>query len=302
MSGWGSGYWGAGPWGAGGIDALRMLGAEAVRENVVRVTFNAAPLFDRLLGPNDASDPKRFQIVADVLTIGRDGEPARPVLPVLVEVAPIELSFGAVLDVTTDRPLSPWPTYYRISATQLVVAATGGLLDPAASSREFQGLYRELRVPTTAIATPSQDVASPAAGFDVVPGLPALTPSDEELQLGTYVPGDDGDYATDSGIAQLRKRIFRRFVTAPGAFAHLPGYGLGVRSYGKRLGTAAVRQQLVATAMAQLREEPDVVAVKVRAETDARNPSITRFFVDVKAAAAPDWVTFDYSFGGTGNG
>lgn len=282
MSGWGAGPWGAGPWGAGSGAALQMLHAEAIRENLVRVTFSSAPLFDRLHGPNDASNAERFQVVPDTDSVGRDGEPARPVRPVLIERADVAGSLGAVLDVWLDRPLSPWPTWYRISSNQLVDAAGGGPLDPMASSREFQGLYRELREPTEVVATPSADVANPADSSATLPGVEALSDSVEALQLGALVVADDGDYAIDSGMAQLRKRVLRRLLTERGAFAALPDYGLGLSRYIKRLNLAAVRQQLVSDARAQIGREPDVRSVEVSVESTS-DPSLLRIVLRVEA-------------------
>lgn len=290
--GWGAGPWGSSPWGAGDDEQLAILGAVAVRENVVRVTFNQAPIFDRTLSPNDASDPDRWSVVADTSTIGLDGEAARPVLVVAVEVADIVLSFGAEIDVTVDRPFSPFPTYYRVSANQLIAQATMMPLDPAASSFRFQGLYRILRNPQTEATVPSRDLANPQdyeamlIGGDALPGAP-----DASL-LGTFPVDASGDYAFDQGLVQIKKRIFRRLMTTPGSFAHIPDYGVGIPTFAKKLNTAATRAKVVAESQRQILLEPGVVEATVSAETDPTAPNVTRFRIRARTSAFN--VEFDF--------
>jgi len=270
--GWGAGPWGAGPWGAGGVTELELLDARAVRENVVRLFFNAAPLFTHVGDPNDAADPARYSVTAITTTTGRDGEACRPVLPVRADLALVPFSFGTQIDVTVDRPFSPWDARYIVAVNQLVAADGGALLAPGATSREFPSLYRMLRVQTLAAATPSRDVANPQTYQDQLDPLPQ---AGDPAALGVYPVGSDGDYAFDEGLANLRKRIFRRLITRPGAFLSLPTYGVGVPTYGKRLGAAAVRQQIAAESERQIGLEPDVRAVTVTLQTSPTEPSLT---------------------------
>jgi hypothetical protein len=290
--GWGSTPWGAGPWGAGGVLDLELNSAIAIRENVIRLTFNAAPQFNKQLSPNDASNPARFQVTGSPTPVGLDGEPARAVRPVLVERAAVAGSFGAVLDVTLDRPLSPWPTQYIIACNQLV-STTGALLSPAASSRGFVGLYRMLRPQNASSPTPSRDIANPQtyqAQLDPIPQ------AGDPLALGVIPIDASGDYAFDEGVTQLKKRVFRRLLTAPGAFPALPNYGVGVPLYGKRLGTEAARQQIAVEAQTQIAQEPDVAAVRVRVVSSAADPSITLIQIRIKMSGSAGTVEFDVPF------
>ena len=159
-SGWGSLPWGAGPWGDGGEDALRLLSALAERENVVRLTFNLAPFFTRLLTANDAANPARYVFSPQPAPEAISGGPARPVSAVRVDRPSIAGAGGRILDVTLDRPLSPWATRYRASVN-LLLATDGAPLDPAAAARDFDGLYRQLRPQDPSAPTPSRDVANP---------------------------------------------------------------------------------------------------------------------------------------------
>jgi len=283
--GWGASPWGAGEWGASAVTALRLLAALAIRENVVRLTFNAAPSFTRTLSPSDASNVARYNITPVPGTFGRDDEPTRPVRPVLIEQAAIPFSFGAVLDVTVDRPFSPWASEYTVAVNQLETS-DGALLDPAATSLVFPGLYRILRLQSLAAPLPSRDVANPQVVQDQV----GLVTAGDAFALGVIPINSDGDYAFDEGVANLRKRIIRRLLTAPGGFASLPNYGVGVASFGKKLGTAGIRQQLATESERQISLEPDVAAVKVKLFTDAKEPSITILDVRVRSNQGNDVV------------
>lgn len=292
MSGWGYLPWGAGPWGAGGGAALQLLQALAVRENVVRLFFSEAPLYTRLLTPNDASNPERFVITEVAGTSGRDGEPTRNVRTALVERAPIAGSLGSVLDVTTDRPFSPWGSMYVVACNQLVTLS-GALLDPNETSAVFAGVYRELRQASVADPAPSRDFANPSTYSAQLDPLPQ---AGDPLALGVIPIGSDGDYAFDHGIPQIKKRIFRRLLTRKGAFPSLPEYGVGVPSYGKRLSIAGVRQQLATEAERQIGQEPDVEEVKVQVLTDKTNPNVTVFRIRVRIAGSQGNASFDVPF------
>lgn len=292
ISGWGSMPWGAGPWGAGGAADLELLSALAIRENVVRLTFNVAPQYTKQLTPNDAANPARYQFTAQATPLGRDGEPARAVLPVLVERAKVAGSFGAVLDVTLDRPMSPWPARYIVAVNQLV-SIDGALLGVGKTSLTFDAVYRELRPQSASDPTPSRDIANPQTYSAQLDPLPQ---AGDPLALGVIPIDASGDYAFDQGISQLRKRVYRRMLTRKGAFPALPNYGVGVPTYGKRLGVEGVRQQIADEAQKQIAQEPDVAAVSVTAVTSAQNPAVTIFRIKVRVAGSGGDVQFDLPF------
>lgn len=287
--GWGSMPWGAGPWGAASGVELRLLDAYAIAENKVRLTFNVAPFIVGTLAPHDAAAVARYQFTPSAEPVGLDGEPARAVLPILIERARVAQSFGSVLDVTTDRPLSPWPTIYRISVNGLR-SSTGMPLAIGHTSKEFRGLYRALKPQDPTTPTPSRDIANPQTYLGQLDPIPQ---AGDPLFLGVFPIDASGDYAFDQGVQQLKKRVLRRLVTNPGAFPALPGYGVGILRYGKRLSTEGIRLQVAQDAQDQIAQEPDVAAVTVTTRTDLANPSVTIFAIRVKMASTAGTVQFD---------
>lgn len=292
ISGWGSLPWGAGPWGAGGAGDLELQRVQAIRENVFRLFFNVAPQFTKLLTPNDASNPKRFQVTALATPLGLDGLPARPVLTVLVDRAKVPQSFGTILDVTLDRPMSPWPARYLVSCNQLV-SIDGALLSPSHSSFHSDALYRTLRFQDASAPSPSRDIANPQTYQAQLDPLPQ---AGDPIALGVIPIDASGDYAFDQGVTQLKKRVFRRLLTVPGSFPAIPAYGIGVPTYGKRLSVEGVRQQIIQEAEKQLRLEPDVAEVKVTALTSPDNSAITIFRIRIRMAGSAGKTQFDIPF------
>ena len=245
MIGWGSSAWGGSPWGTGG-EELRLLGAQPIRENVLRLEFNVAPRLSFLADPRDGALPDRYSVVPVDGTLGRDGLPPRPVSPFQIDRAAVELSLGRFVDVTVDRRLSPYPARYLVSVHRRV-AFDGMPLDPARTSAEADGLRRALPVN---LATRSIGRTDLAGTIEPASGAP-------------YVPADaSGDVATDQGLASYRKRVLRRLLTRRGAFAHLPGYGVGTAAQVKKLATPSVRARLVADAEEQIRREPETQNVR----------------------------------------
>lgn len=278
--GWGGGQWGKAPWGgAGGAGStdLVVLNAVAVRENVVRVEFNVAPLLTGTLDPNDASDRHRWAVAPVPGGVGLDGLQVRPVAPVQAARANVPNGAGRFIDVTVDRPFSAYPCRYRVAANNLVTP-DGFTLNPCFTGADFYAVRAAHVSNNPEAVLPRRDVASPQSlnAFLSIPD-PALQ------ALGAFAVDATGDYATDSGIINLKKRIYRRLLTTKGAYAHLPDYGVGVPQYGKRLATAAARQEMVAEAERQLRQEPDVAAVSVQLQQ--RRPGLFALLVLVRTVA-----------------
>jgi len=267
--GWGTEPWGATLWGAGGPTRLRLVDALAVRENVVRLTFNTGVKFTRILDPGDASNIERFDIRPIEGTVGLDGEPVRAVWPAGVEPVPIAGAGQNILDVTTDRMMSPYPTQYRIAVNGLR-STSEGLLDPEYASKVFDGLHAGFPPKSVELAHRTRDIANPQDLRGLLDPLPHLDP----LILGTIPVDATGDFAFDEGIDSYRKRVFRRLLTRKGSFAWMPTYGVGVPDQVKRLGRVGTRAEIAAEAEAQIRMEPETSEVACSFEQSRQAPGV----------------------------
>lgn len=276
MSGWGGGPWGLMPWGGGGITSLRLERALAVRDNMVRLWFNTALLFTGTYEAGDASDVSRFTVVEDANSIGADDAAPRAVLPVVVELSVSPGAGGKVLDLTVDRPFSPWPSLYRVACHGLH-AVGGQLLDPAFASFVFEGASRGYAAPRIDLVVSVKDIANPQNRAGMMDPLPNTTDS---LILGTIPVDSQGDLAFDDGVDSYRKRVFRRCMTRKGAYAWIPDYGVGIPEQIKHLGRPGTRDSLSADAETQIRQEPETRDVACRFRTGDR-PGL--FWLEVRA-------------------
>lgn len=254
MSGWGNGPWGTSPWGGRGLDALKLLRALAIRENVVRLWFNQAPKFVGNLEIGDADDSERYAVTPISTTTCANGLPPRAVLPASVARASIEGMFGSVIDLTVDRPLSPWPGKYVVACNR-IQSINGLFLDPSATSKEFFGLSRGFLAPLADQVITGKDIANPQDGRDLIGQL-------NSSPLGTIPTDAMGDLAYDDGLSSYRKRVYRRCITRKGAFQHLPGYGVGLLDQVKRLSLPGMRDSIAADAEAQIKQEPETQSVR----------------------------------------
>ena len=288
--GWGSGRWGGTPWGGGRSLATRLVGAVAVGENVLRLQFSKPIYFSGILDRGDASDPSHYAIGVVTGSSGLDGSPTHPVTAVSAALSttfPPGSYFGCCVDVTTDRPMTPHPSVYSVTGTGLI-SVSNQPLDTTSATMQFQGAFKEIVPPDAGSAHPARDFANPqtlAALIGDSTGAPTGNPL--STALGSFVVDPTGDYALDSGITALKKRIYRRLMTTPGAFVHLgEGYGVGVAAEGKKLGSAAVIGRVAAKAEAQIALEPEVAQVRVRALAD--NTGLVRFIILVRTRAGAD--------------
>ncbi len=278
LGGWGA-EWGSTFWGDNHDSNLELLGADTLRENVLRLVFNKAPYFSNLSDPTDGAVTSCYQITVLPDTVGLDGRPARPVAVLSATQALSDDPEGRLVDLVIDRPFSPYPGAYTVQVSNLVTDEDASPLDPGFSEIEFYGLSRMIvpSVPEEAFA--SRDLANPQTlGMLQETGVTTVT------ALGTYPTDASGDYATDNGKFNLKKRVFRRLITAKGAFLHAPGYGLGVTSRLKRLNIASEREALASEAELQIIQEPDVRKVKVRVLQDPVEPSIVRFLILIRTS------------------
>jgi len=275
--GWGAGPWGASPWGGGmGGGSFAVIGCFAPAENIIRILFTQVPYYSEILDKYDASDVSHYSIAPRPGTMGYDGYDVRVVIPVQ---AIISLEVPNAIDVYLDRPMSPYPAQYTFSFTDI---ASSGLSPIPDASFVVAGVYRKLQPQHEDLVMPTSDLANPQTLSSVqASGLGTAFPS--EVVPGVFVVDDSGDYALETGIQTVKKRILRRGVTDKGAFAHLPrNYGVGLLSACKKLGIPSVRQKYAADYQSQILQEPEVTACTVTALQDPSVPSLVHFVILAK--------------------
>lgn len=293
MPGWGEGPWGSSPWGgtADPLVGLQITAAVAVSENVVRLYFAEVPYVSGILDAGDGSDPDHYDVEVVAGTMGYDNNPVRPVAAVSANTTTDYAGVvqSSQIDVVVDRPMSPYPAQYTISVTGLVTAS-GGAMAPPTQVLQFYGVLKQLQQSSTNVAVPTRDFANPQSitsvqGSTIGASTSAFATSvgGGLVTLGAFVVDDSGDYAIEQGLAALLKRIYRRAMSVPGSFAHLPlSYGVGLGQQVKQLSTAAVRNRLASSLQTQILLEPEVSQASVTVYSDPKAPFITRFTAYVK--------------------
>ncbi len=277
MAGWGSGSWGGSAWGSGS-DGLRLVAARAIRTNLVRLAFNEAPKFTRLLDAGDASAIERFAFAPIAGTKGFDGLAPRAVAPAKAEIALVAGAGGSQIDVWLDRPMSPYPAGYLASVNSLVAASGGAPLEIGSTSAEFLGLAGALPKNVPDLASGKRDLAQPD---EIIAALGIIGGADQ-IGLGGLPIDALGDYGSDEGLASYKKRIFRRLTTRRDGFKHLDGYGVGTLDPVKTIGSPAIRAQLASEAETQVKLEPETISCRA---TLALNAGLGVWFLSVAAIA-----------------
>lgn len=258
--GYGIGPWGATPWGDGGklyTTPFAVLSAYAVRENVIRITFNGSVYYSGLYDVQDASYVANYAITTVAGTQGLEGSHVWGVN--IVRVDAVETDSTSV-DVVLDRPMTPYPAAYMLAVSTAWDASRMRALQSAASLHVY-GVHQAVETALSLAKPRARDIASPQTHDAMLDPLPDPT---DPRNLGSIPVDDTGDYAFDDGITALKKRVLRRIFSKRGGFAHLPNYGIDIASYGKKLSTTHTRAQLAAETERQLASEPEIAKVAVR--------------------------------------
>ena len=230
-AGWGLDLFGLGPYGGSGVATVAWAAAISTRAVEVALTGDARAVSE--LGRGDALNPASWR-----LTDARTGTPWT-----VLGVRVTQPSSVFVLDLLQD--LGDVYAPYTLDASA-VVSAFGGVPLGLPNAYTLAGV-----------------LAAPAyRGPAGVPHDLAVAPAAPELGGEVLATTGHGGYAQQSGDALLKKLIERRLTTTPGAYFHLPDYGLGLRA--KRVVRAAELGRLQAAIEAQVRLEPDVQAARAR--------------------------------------
>ena len=279
----GLGGFGFAPYGDGATTAGSQFGlilAEAVRENVVRLTFDQPVYYSRWHDP--ASFVQRYAIAADPSAIGIDGNPTRPVAVAAVHRVP---DSDRQIDVWTDRVMSPTGSRYTITVIGLMSANLSMALNPSQSSYTFTGVQQGMPVLSADQMIGNRDFANPQFGATVRPAI--MRPGSNVFalpQVGHFVADDTGDYAYDQGMESYKKRVFRRLTTPKGTFRQHPGYGVRIPGSVKRLARANLTDSVAADAEDQIQQEPETKSVSVALVQSPSDPSLWIYRITAKTS------------------
>jgi hypothetical protein len=269
---------------------MALVLAEAVRENVVRLTFDQPVYYSRWHDPPDAAFVQRYAIAADPAAIGIDGNPTRPVNVAAVQAVPGD---GTQIDVWLDRPMSPTGSSYTITVVDLKSADLSTNLDPTQASFTFTGVQLGTPALSMDMLIGNRDIANPQYGGTATnAGHPYGSGSQSLPQIGHFVVDDTGDYGIDQGLTSYKKRVFRRLTTPKGTFRALPSYGVIIPQSVKRLARANLTDSIAADAEDQIRQEPETVSVSVSLSQSTEDPSLFVYKINAKTTIG---VVTDYT-------
>ena len=263
MTGWGSGPWGSSPWGTG-LGVFGVASAEQVAINEVRVTFTQAV---------EATDPATYWDALNPVNWTIEARDPYGIATRIVRRVDSESASSVLLFL--DGPLDGPDATYRVYASALIVAADGAPID--INSRDADFLTFGFTVETRRV----QPTQQPLDPVDVANPQTQTWAPGPTSPLNTLQVTDTGDYGNEKGTAYLAKRLIRRATTQPGGFPlYGQGYGFLPPLKGVVRNDDLLRVQ--ANALAQCRQEPDVVDVSVKATRSATDPQTIMLAIAAK--------------------
>ena len=231
--GWGTGSWGTSAWGVGtALADLTITAARATSPRSVLVTLSREPLAASTIGSGDALNPLTWSLAPSAT----GGTP--------LVVLSVAMRSTVTFELLTLERFDAFPRTMVVASTTLRTASGVVISDP--NSATFFGM---------ALSNPAQpvraerDLENPPFDIETHPG-------------GTLFVDASGDYVNQQGVPFLRKLVYRRLVTVPGGFFHLPDYGLGIRL--KEPVRIPDLNKLRAAIQLQLLREPEFSVVRVR--------------------------------------
>lgn len=150
----------------------------------------------------------------------------------------------------TLEEFAPANINHRVSSTTLLDAAGASIVSPR--SADFAGMLA-----ATQLTEQTKLAARRLASQDIANSQQPLV----SFFAGTLQIDASGDYKTVTAAELVKKLIYRRLVTTPGDFSHLPGYGVGIRLK-EPLPTVEL-SKLKAQIEQQILLEPEVDAARV---------------------------------------
>lgn len=235
---------GTGPLGTGLLGGL----FDAVVVNATTIDVSTVPLDSAFM-----LDALRWSVVPVVL-----GDP-------VAVVGVTEQTPGVLWRLTLSPPMTLGDVPYTVA------------FDPAGSGLPISASCLSLEVVSPAAAPvvpePITSLLASDQPFDIAnPQLIRDAGLVDPPPLGQYQINDRGDFALDSRLQGLRKRILRRISTARGGFFHLPGYGVAPEQKG--VVRPSELQRLAADTKAQVEREPEVIRAIVSVQQLVRAPNV----------------------------
>lgn len=215
---------------------LSITSAVVVSTHVVRVTLtkDAQDILRSLAG--DVRNPKTWKITRS------DTSQSFTVLH-------ISKVSQLVWDIRVLEKFAARYVTHSVSSATLLDA--GGSLIDLPRTAQFVGII------SAAASTPERVLAGRRHGIRDLNNPPG--PSGSNTVGGTLLIGSDGDYQLHDGADFVRKLIFRRLTTMPGAFWHLPNYGVGLAAKQPLPGGGLLK--LKSEVERQLKLEPEISKV-----------------------------------------
>jgi hypothetical protein len=245
------------PFGGGG--PIHLVRALAIASHIVRVVFDDEPLHNSPAGKYDARNPSNY--IFTVFSGQLMGPPTVGFTPTVQCVGVNKkLIFNPTLDVNGNLVVNP--------ALGVLTNQVG--VDIHTDKPVVSGVVYTVR-PINIKSRGGGSLGFPyTANFPGVIGVQQTQPPRQprgftdfsnDIALGAWTIDSTGDLALEFGLASLRKRIYRRLITQPGAFAWLPNYGVGIKN--KEIAAIATLNPFRQEILRQVRQEPEVSDAEV---------------------------------------
>jgi hypothetical protein len=221
--------------------------ASAIQNNIIDVDFNVPPLAINPNNANDALNPANWALsdsMGNKIFIASISVPIfNPALQTNNGISSgsnlTNIKNGLSLFLTTASALSASTTYTLTASSNL--QDQNGTIITGTLVWTFAGLY------STEVVTYITNLIGNDLSYDFINNDITAT--------------IDGDWDVMTGIPQIKKKILRRLTTAPGAFFHLPNFGVSIPSKTMLLPSKILKMQK--DLRRQIVQEPGVVDANV---------------------------------------
>ena len=238
---------------AGGLGLITVLGVLPVSNNTFAVVFDREPLTLDQDAVDSAINEENYTLSPiDPAIVAADGTVYVPP----GKVVPTRGARSAIARRDTVDPIDPNQILVSSDVTLEPGVDYSVVVSPAIKGADGETFAGPTDFTFTApdiapVLSPVQVSEERYRDFDYVINAP--DPAGNQV----YRFDANGDIGIQSAAVSLRKRIYRRVFTDPGAFSFLPEYGAGLQV--KSLARTNAIQNLANTINAQILQEPDVV-------------------------------------------